>query len=142
MSEELGKRFYQFAMDVRNLCAVAGKEWINQEYIRQLLRSSSSVGANYIEAPDPLGKAGENMKLKIARREAKESTFWLRLLFIPPDHSLLADRERIVNESIQLTKILSVYSTSETSFILSCHLRACSLISCFLISCFFPNFDF
>jgi four helix bundle protein len=107
MSEELEKRFYQFAMNVRNLCAIAGKEWINHEYIKQLLRSSASVGANYIEASDPLGKADENMKLKIARREAKESVFWLQLLFIHSDNPVHTERNRLVNESIQLTKILS-----------------------------------
>lgn len=107
MSEELGKRFYQFAVDVRNLCAIAGKEWINREYIKQLLCSSASLGANYIEAADPLGKADENMKLKIARREAKESVFWLQLLFVHEDSPLVPERNRLVNESIQLTKILS-----------------------------------
>lgn len=107
MSEELQKRFYQFAIDVRNLCAVTGKEWINCEYVKQLLRSSSSVGANYIEASDPLGKGDENMKLKIARREAKESVFWLQLLFIHTDNPLATERNRLVNECIQLAKILS-----------------------------------
>jgi len=107
MSEELQKRFYQFAMDVRNLCAIAGKEWINHEYGKQLLRSSASIGANYIEASDPLGKADENMKLKIARREAKESVFWLKLLLIPADDHLISERNRLINQSIQLTKILS-----------------------------------
>lgn len=107
MSDELEKRFYQFAVDVRNLCAIAGKEWINREYIKQLLRSSASVGANYIEAADPLGKADENMKLKIARREAKESVFWLQLLYIHADSLLANERNRLINESVQLTKILS-----------------------------------
>ncbi|TDO23619.1 four helix bundle protein [Sediminibacterium goheungense] len=107
MSEDLDKRFYKFAVEVRDLCAIAGKEWINHEYVKQLLRSSSSVGANYIEASDSLGKADENMKLKIARREAKESVFWLQLLFIHTDRPLATDRNRLISECIQITKILS-----------------------------------
>jgi hypothetical protein len=47
------------------------------------------------------------MKLKIARREAKESFFWLQLLFIHTESPLVTERNRLVIESIQLTKILS-----------------------------------
>ncbi len=83
MSEELEYRFLQFALEARKLCLIVQNHTINHEYCRQLLRSSSSVGANYIEASDRLGKAYETMKLKIARREAKEACFWLRLVYIP-----------------------------------------------------------
>jgi len=50
------------------------------EYMRQLIRASGSVGANYIEASDDLGKLDEKMKIKISRREAKESIYWLQLI--------------------------------------------------------------
>jgi four helix bundle protein len=83
MSEELENRFLQFALEARNLCFLLQNHTINHDYCRQLLRSSSSIGANYIEASDRLGKADETMKLKIARREAKESCFWLRLVYVP-----------------------------------------------------------
>ncbi len=67
----------------------------NSYYVHQHL-----LGANYIEASDPLGKADENMKLKIARREAKETVFWLQLLSIHADSPLAPERNRLVNESI------------------------------------------
>ena len=38
------------------------------------------MGANYIEASDDLGKLNEKMKIKIARRESKESIHWLDLI--------------------------------------------------------------
>jgi four helix bundle protein len=46
---------------------------INKEYIRQAICSSGSISANYTEASDDLGKSDEKMKIKISRREAKET---------------------------------------------------------------------
>ncbi|MDZ4071714.1 MAG: four helix bundle protein [Sediminibacterium sp.] len=108
MSEELEDRFLQFALEARKLCFLLQNHTINHEYCRQLLRSSSSVGANYIEASDSLGKADETMKLKIARREAKESCFWLRLVYIPettPD--IETKRAILLEEAQQIKKKLS-----------------------------------
>ncbi len=76
MSKELEDRFLKFALTCRDLCSKLWFELINREYIKQLLRSSGSIGANYLEASDSLGKSDELMKLKIARREAKESAHW------------------------------------------------------------------
>ncbi|MGV3594571.1 MAG: four helix bundle protein [Sediminibacterium sp.] len=108
MSEELEDRFLQFALEARKICFLLQNHTINYEYCRQLLRSSSSIGANYIEASDRLGKADETMKLKIARREAKESCFWLRLVYIPettPD--IETKRAILLDEAQQIKKILS-----------------------------------
>lgn len=108
MSEELENRFLSFALAVRALCIKLSRDHINTEYIRQLIRASSSVGANYIEASDRLGKADETMKLKIARREAKETSFWLKLLYITPNEiSLEQERNRLIDEPIQIKRILS-----------------------------------
>lgn len=56
MSQELENRFLTFAKDVRNFCGRLKRVVINIEYILQLVRSSGSVGANYIEASDDIGK--------------------------------------------------------------------------------------
>ena len=108
MSEELEQRFERFAMRVRDFCLKIEKNLVNLEYIRQLLRCSSSVPANYIEASDDLGKADEKMKLKTARREAKESGLFLRLIFVDvSNHELEKERTNLVSESIEIKKILS-----------------------------------
>ena len=73
MSQELEDRFQNFARAVRDYCSQWKWDIINQEYIKQVIRSSGSVSANYTEASDDLGKSDEKMKLKIARREAKET---------------------------------------------------------------------
>jgi four helix bundle protein len=52
----------------------------NEEDIRQLVKASGSVGANYIEANESLSKKDFVLRIKISRKEAKESRYWLRLL--------------------------------------------------------------
>ena len=80
---------------------------INSEYIRQLIRSSGSVGANYIEASDDLGKLDEKMKIKIARRESKESIHWLDLILTYENKKLEEERIVLIDEAEQIKKILS-----------------------------------
>ena len=76
-----------------------------QDLVRQLARSATSVGANYLEANDSLGLRDFNMKIKIARREAKEARYWLELLDCP-EH-LNGARIRLSDEANQLVRILS-----------------------------------
>ena len=52
----------------------------NQMMIDQLARSSTSVGANYLEANNSLGRKDLAMKIKFCRKEARESEYWLRLI--------------------------------------------------------------
>src|SRR5436190_878721 len=80
MSQELEDRFHNFGKRVRDFCLKLKCDIINTEYIRQVIRSSGSVGGNYIESSDDLGKLDEKMKIKISRREAKESIHWLDLI--------------------------------------------------------------
>ena len=107
MSKELEDRFKKFARDVRDFCQKVRWDIINREYIGQLIRSSGSVGANYMEASDSLGKADELMKLKISRREAKESIHWLSLILVYENGQLENDRKYLIAEAEQIKKILS-----------------------------------
>jgi four helix bundle protein len=72
-----------------------------------LIRSSGSVGANYIEASDDLGKLDEKMKIKIARRESKESIHWLDLILTYENKELEEERIFLMDEAQQIKKILS-----------------------------------
>ena len=65
----------------------------NTEDVKQLVRSSGSVGANYIEANESLGKKDFLMRVKISRKEAKESKFWLELIDVG-DKSELDKKKR------------------------------------------------
>lgn len=64
----------------------------NKEDSKQLIRSSGSVGANYIEANEALSKKDFRMRIKISRKEAKGSRYWLRLVDIDGSEDLAEER--------------------------------------------------
>jgi four helix bundle protein len=82
----------------RNVC--------NNEDSKQLVRASGSVGANYLEANDNLGDKDFLMHIRISRKEAKESRYWLRLLDLEtPAADLEPTRLALVQESEELARI-------------------------------------
>ena len=77
---DLEERTLNFAKDVIKLCQNLPKNIINLKLIDQIIRSAGSVGANYREANDALGKKDFAHRLRISRKEAKETIYWLKLL--------------------------------------------------------------
>ena len=105
---DLEERTYNFAKDVRLWLKKISKTLINVEDIKQLIRSSGSVGANYIEANEALSKKDFIMRMRISRKESKETTYWIRLILDTiQDVELNKEGIHLLNESIQLTKICS-----------------------------------
>lgn len=104
---DLEERTLIFAKRVRNFCQQVPKNSLNAEYIPQLIRSSSSPGANYIEANEKLGEKDFGMKIKICLKESKESHYWLQLMVI--DNSSELEKERMVlgQEAKELVLIFS-----------------------------------
>lgn len=72
---DLEERTFQFAKKVALFCKKLPKTTRNIEYIKQAIRASGSVGANYIEANEALSKKDFRMRIKICRKEAKESAY-------------------------------------------------------------------
>lgn len=107
MSKELENRFQNYAKAVRDFCTRVKWDIINKEYIKQVIRSSGSVSANYTEASDDLGKADEKMKLKTSRREAKETIKWLDLILTYGNAELDKEKLILLDEGEQIRKILS-----------------------------------
>ena len=107
MSKELEDRFHNYAKAVRDYCTKIKWDIINKEYIKQVIRSSGSISANYTEASDDLGKADERMKIKIARRESKETLKWLDLMLTYEDTELESAKIKLLDEGEQIRKILS-----------------------------------
>src|SRR3990170_4224820 len=77
---DLEERTFQFAKNVALYVKQLPKNVSNIEYGKQVVRASGSVGANYIEANESLSKKDFIMRIKICRKEAKESAYWLRLI--------------------------------------------------------------
>jgi len=100
---DLEDRTFQFAKRVITFVNRLPKTISNVEIGRQLTRSSGSVGANYIEANESLGKKDFLMRIKICRKEAKESCYWLKLVCCHSDDD--EEQKELVQESTELTKI-------------------------------------
>jgi len=77
---DLEDRTLDFAKRIRVFVAKLKSTPANIEDVKQLIRSSGSVGANYIEANEALSKKDFVMRVKICRKEAKESRYWLKLV--------------------------------------------------------------
>ena len=95
---DLEERTYQFAKDVAVFIKKIPKTTGNIEYSKQVIRSSGSVGANYIEANESLSKKDFNMRIKICRKEAKETSYWLRLLVETNDKDQSTIGEKLIRE--------------------------------------------
>lgn len=102
---DLEDRTLRFARDVRTFIKPLPKTISNFEDCKQLARSSGSVGANYIEANESLSKRDFVMRIKICRKEAKESKFWLLLVDTNNDQEVENNRNKLIKESSELTKI-------------------------------------
>jgi len=100
---DLEERTFEFAKASRAFVKQLPRTISNIEDVKQFIRASGSIGANYIEANEAIGKKDFVMKIKICRREAKESRYWLRL--IDTDGKLEGDRARLLDEADELMKI-------------------------------------
>lgn len=104
---DLEDRTFIFAKNCREFLRKLPRNTINFEDISQLTRSSGSVEANYIEANESLSKKDFVMRIKISRKEAKESIFWLKLVDIGENQILEKNRQELIDEGTQLMKIFS-----------------------------------
>lgn len=102
---DLEERTFIFAKRVRIFVSKLPKTITNIEDGKQVIRSSGSVGANYIEANEALSKKDFLMRIKISRKEAKESIYWLRLIEVIQNHELEKERILLVQEATELMKI-------------------------------------
>jgi four helix bundle protein len=102
---DLEERTFQFAKRVRAFIKKVPMTLTNTGDCRQLSDASGSVGANYREANEALSKKDFVMRIKICRKEAKESHYWLRLIDTCEKPDLEAERTELVQEAWELTKI-------------------------------------
>jgi four helix bundle protein len=111
MSEEkkydLEERTEKFSLGVRDLCRQLKQDIINREYISQLIRSAGSIAANYIEANDKLGEKDLRFRIRISKKEAKESKLWLKHILTNEVAELETERLKLLNEADQLMRIFA-----------------------------------
>jgi four helix bundle protein len=103
----LEERTFLFAKSVRSYCKRVTHNIINIQDIKQVVRSSGSVSANYIEANESLSKADFIYRIKVCRKEAKETKLWLNLIDINDKPELLSVKSILTDEANQLMLIFN-----------------------------------
>lgn len=104
---DLEERTFNFARRCRAFVKGLPKTISNIEDGKQLIRASGSQAANYIEANEALSKKDFLMRIKICRKESKESKLWLRLIDLGNSQDLIKERNELIQEANELTKIFS-----------------------------------
>jgi len=102
---DLEDRTLAFSKQIREFVKRLPRNTANFEDGKQLIRASGSVGANYIEANEALSKKDFLMRIKICRKEAKESRYWLNLIDVNNDLSLEGSRKKMMEEATELMNI-------------------------------------
>lgn len=102
----LEERTTEFGKRIINLCQELIKNEINKPLISQIIRSAGSVGANYREANDALGNKDFLHKMRISRKECKESLHWLELIE-EANPQLKPRMQNLKNETREIKNILS-----------------------------------
>jgi four helix bundle protein len=98
---DLEDRTLNFAQRVKVVVNSLPKSISNIEYGKQLIRSAGSVGANYREANEALSKKDFLLRIRISKKEAKESHYWLELIECQNEE----ERKSLIQESTELMKI-------------------------------------
>lgn len=113
---EIEQRCFNYSSQIVKVIGTLPKTMLGYTLGKQLLRSGTSVGANVAEAHSAFTKAEFTYFMNVAKREAKESLFWLYLLV---DNRILSESlsRGIIQETDELLRILSkiVFSSRKNS---------------------------
>lgn len=107
------ERTFEFALRVRRFVNDVPRSAANSEDARQLIRSSGSVAANYLEAQEGLSRKDFFYRVKVCRKEARESALWLRLLDVGSGELRTAERQALLIEADELTRIFSAIAAKD-----------------------------
>jgi len=107
---DLEERTSKVGQDVICLCKKVTENTISKPIISQLVRSATSVGANYMEANGASSKKDFINKIHICRKEVQETKHWLKMLLSCSDN-LLDEIMKLSDECRQLILIFQSIST-------------------------------
>ena len=102
---DLEERTFKFTKRVRAFVKKLPQTLANIEDGRQLIKASGSVGANYIEANEAISKKDFVFRIKICRKESRESRYWSRLVDANDDPPLEEERAALIQEATELMNI-------------------------------------
>jgi four helix bundle protein len=111
---DLEERTARFGENIIGFLKTLPRNPINDELIRQAVRSGTSVGAKYVEADGAESKKDFRHKIAICKKEAKETKHWLRMIAkANPDRK--EEAVKLSNEAQELTLIFSAILLPKTS---------------------------
>lgn len=102
-AKKLEDRMMEFAASCITLARNTEKTIENKIILNQLIRASSSIGANYTEANNAVSRLDFRNKMYTAKKEAAETRYWLRLLGLSNPEAKVSE---LINESTELLLIL------------------------------------
>lgn len=113
---DLEERTMKFSNELIDFCKLCSKNIITIPLINQVIRSGTSIGANYREANGASSKKDFQNKIFICKKESKETLYWLELIGkAVDDEKLKKECRNLWQESRELTLIFSkiAYSTKK-----------------------------
>jgi four helix bundle protein len=111
MNYDLEDRTAKFGENIIKFCRTINIDQITKSLINQLVRSATSVGANYMEANQASSKKDFKNKIRICQKEANESKHWLRMISVAfPEKK--EECRKLWKESHELTLVFAKISKS------------------------------
>src|SRR3990167_3036301 len=110
MNYDLEERTAKFGEDTINFIRTVEKNEINRPLSSQIIRSATSVGANYMEANQAASKKDFRNKIKICQKEANETKHWLRMIASANGENIKAECRKFWQEAHELTLIFAAIS--------------------------------
>ena len=114
---DLEERTFAFAIEVRLFLRNTKWDPVSWSDIKQVLRSSGSIAANYLEALEALSSDDYLYRIRVCKKEARESGLWLRLISDsnPIDDSIHRSLDELIGETFELVKIFSSIIRNKTT---------------------------
>lgn len=103
---DLEDRTLEFGKRVIRMCKELPKNTINFTLMNQIMRSGTSMGANYREANETETKKDFSFRMRICRKEGKETVYWLNLI-IEANPDLESKIKPLIEETTELIKIFA-----------------------------------
>jgi len=103
---DLEDRTLEFGKRIVRMCKEISKNISNNVLINQVMRSGTSVGANYREANETETKKDFCFRMRICRKEAKETDYWLKLI-VEANPDLDERIKPLIQETQELVKIFA-----------------------------------
>jgi len=109
---DLEERTAVFGENIIKLCRSIRQDAVTKPIINQLIRSGTSIGANYMEANGASSKKDFANKIFICKKEAQETKHWLRMLAVSVSDEAQEEIRRLWNECQELTLIFQKITSS------------------------------